>query len=93
MVSFAFTEEQEAFREALETYARKVLLPGYRDRAASADFPLEILADLGRLGVLGIGLPAEGGGSPARRPRSRGRATRRPPWSTRVSPARPARPA
>ena len=63
MVSFAFTEEQEAFREALETYARKVLLPGYRDRAASADFPFEILADLGKLGVLGIGLPTELGGT------------------------------
>jgi cyclohexanecarboxyl-CoA dehydrogenase len=63
MVSFAFTEEQDAFREALETYARKVLLPGYRDRAASADFPFEILADLGKLGVLGIGLPTELGGT------------------------------
>jgi cyclohexanecarboxyl-CoA dehydrogenase len=63
MVSFAFTEEQEAFREALESYARKVLLPGYRDRAASADFPFDVLADLGRLGVLGIGLPTEFGGS------------------------------
>jgi hypothetical protein len=26
MVSFAFSEEQEAFREALEAYARKVLI-------------------------------------------------------------------
>ena len=63
MVSFAFSAEQEAFRETLDSYARKVLLPGYRDRAARADFPFGILADLGQLGVLGIGLPEEFGGT------------------------------
>jgi enoyl-CoA hydratase len=36
---------------------------------------------------------ARDGGSPARRPRSHGRATRRRPSSTRASPARPDRPA
>ncbi len=63
MVSFAFSAEQEAFRETLDSYARKVLLPGYRDRAACADFPFDALADLGQMGLLGIGLPEEFGGT------------------------------
>ncbi|MCU1650327.1 MAG: acyl-CoA dehydrogenase, partial [Pseudonocardia sp.] len=34
MLSFAFTEEQEAYRVELARYARTRLLPAYRDRAA-----------------------------------------------------------
>lgn len=63
MVSFAFTEEQEAFRRTLDTYARRELLPAYRDRAASTEFPFEVLKQLGDLDLLGIGMPEEFGGS------------------------------
>ncbi len=63
MVSFAFTAEQEAFRETLDAFVRKVLLPGYRERAAAPGFPMDILAELGELGLLGIGMPEEYGGS------------------------------
>jgi cyclohexanecarboxyl-CoA dehydrogenase len=63
MVSFAFTDEQESFRKTLDAYSRKELLPGYRDRAASTEFPFEILKQLGDLGLLGIGMPEQYGGS------------------------------
>ncbi|MGH3745242.1 MAG: acyl-CoA dehydrogenase family protein, partial [Mycobacteriales bacterium] len=63
MVSFTFTDDQEAFRATLTDYARDKLLPGYRDRAARTEFPFDVLADLGKLGVLGIGLPEECGGT------------------------------
>ncbi|HWE90097.1 MAG TPA: acyl-CoA dehydrogenase family protein [Pseudonocardiaceae bacterium] len=63
MVSFAFTEDQQAFQETLSGFARKVLLPGYRDRSASTEFPFDVLRQLGELGVLGIGLPEKYGGT------------------------------
>lgn len=63
MVSFAFTDEQEAYRVELARYARTRLLPAYRDRAASTDFPWDAHKELAGLGVLGIGLPEEFGGT------------------------------
>ncbi|MET8427883.1 acyl-CoA dehydrogenase [Nocardia sp. NPDC004860] len=63
MVSFAFTDEHEEFRKTLEAFSQRVLLPGYRERAASAQFPFDIYEKLGDLGVLGIGLPEEYGGT------------------------------
>src|ERR1700743_2965082 len=75
MVSFDFTSEQSAFQKTLGDFSRKVLLPGYRDRAALTDFPFEILRQLGELGVLGIGLPEEYGGTGAEDPVTLGLAT------------------
>lgn len=63
MLSFAFSEEQEAFRATLEDYARSTLAPAYRERAASTEFPFDALAELGELGLLGIGMPKEYGGT------------------------------
>ncbi len=63
MVSFAFSDEHEQFRKTLEDFSRKELAPHYRDRAASTAFPFDVLRQLGELGVLGIGLPEEFGGS------------------------------
>ncbi|HEX4359426.1 MAG TPA: acyl-CoA dehydrogenase family protein [Pseudonocardia sp.] len=63
MLSFAFTEEQLAYRAELARYARTRLLPRYRDRAAVAEFPWDAHKDLAALGVLGIGLPEEFGGT------------------------------
>jgi cyclohexanecarboxyl-CoA dehydrogenase len=63
MLSFAFTDEQEAYRAELARYARTRLLPAYRDRAASTDFPWDAHKELAGLGVLGIGLPEEFGGT------------------------------
>src|SRR5271155_6040650 len=68
MVSFDFTPDQTAFQKTLVDFSRKVLLPGYRDRAASTEFPFEILRQLGELGVLGIGLPEKYGGTGAEDP-------------------------
>ncbi|WP_243794864.1 acyl-CoA dehydrogenase family protein [Saccharopolyspora gloriosae] len=75
MVSFAFTEEQREFQQTLQDFSRKRLLPGYRDRAASAEFPFDVLRQLGELGVLGIGLPEEYGGTGAEDPITLGLAT------------------
>jgi cyclohexanecarboxyl-CoA dehydrogenase len=63
MVSFEFSDEHEEFRKILQSFSERVLLPGYRERAASAQFSFEIYRQLGELGVLGIGLPEEYGGT------------------------------
>jgi cyclohexanecarboxyl-CoA dehydrogenase len=75
MISFEFTADQTAFQQILTDFSRKVLLPGYRDRAASTEFPFDILRQLGELGVLGIGLPEEYGGTGAEDPVTLGLAT------------------
>src|ERR1700736_4113242 len=75
MISFEFSPEQIAFQKTLTDFSRKVLLPGYRDRAASTEFPFEILRQLGELGVLGIGLPEKYGGTGAEDPVTLGLAT------------------
>ncbi len=63
MISFAFTEEQEDFRRGLAQFAHDVLRPGYRERASKTEFPWDIQRKLGSMGVLGIGLPEEYGGT------------------------------
>jgi cyclohexanecarboxyl-CoA dehydrogenase len=62
MLDFSFSEEHEEFRATLRDFARKELLPGYATRSASIEFPFELLAKIGQLGVLGIGLPEKYGG-------------------------------
>ncbi|GAB3688582.1 acyl-CoA dehydrogenase family protein [Saccharopolyspora tripterygii] len=75
MVSFEFSDEQSEFQRTLAEFTRKRLLPDYRDRAASTTFPFDILRQLGELGVLGIGLPEEYGGTGAEDPIMLGLAT------------------
>jgi cyclohexanecarboxyl-CoA dehydrogenase len=75
VISFEFTRDQAAFQKTLVDFSRKVLLPGYRDRAASTEFPFDILRQLGELGVLGIGLPEKYGGTGAEDPVTLGLAT------------------
>ena len=57
MISFEFTEEQEAFRRTLARFAQDVLRPGYGKRASRTEFPWDIQRQLGSMGVLGIDLP------------------------------------
>jgi cyclohexanecarboxyl-CoA dehydrogenase len=63
MLSFELTEDQQAFRTELARYARARLRPAYAERAAKTDFPWDAHKELAALGVLGIGLPEEFGGT------------------------------
>jgi cyclohexanecarboxyl-CoA dehydrogenase len=65
MLSFRFSEDQEAFRASVGAFARRELAPAYRARAGEHTVPKDVLKALGDLGVLGIGLPSEFGGSGA----------------------------
>src|ERR1700731_1333931 len=75
MISFEINPEQIEYQKTVVDFSRKVLLPGYRDRAASTEFPFDILRQLGDVGALGIGLPEKSGGTGAEDPVTLGLAT------------------
>lgn len=62
-ISFTFTDEQEQFRSAVAEFAQGKLAPGYRERAGSHAYPMALHAEMAALGILGIGLPEEYGGT------------------------------
>jgi len=62
-LSFAFTDEQEQFRRAVARFAERRLAPGYRERSGLDAYPMALHAEMAALGVLGIGMPAEFGGT------------------------------
>ncbi len=62
MVGFKLDEEQEALRSTVQEFAREVVAPvigGYYERR---EFPYEIVAKMGKLGLFGLPFPAEYGG-------------------------------
>jgi cyclohexanecarboxyl-CoA dehydrogenase len=65
MLSFRFSEDQEAFRASVAGFARRELAPVYRERSREDTVPKHVLRALGGMGILGIGVPSEFGGSGA----------------------------
>jgi short-chain 2-methylacyl-CoA dehydrogenase len=59
MVGFTLNEEHEALRSTVEEFAREVVAPvigGYYQRG---EFPYEIIAKMGKLGLFGLPFPEE----------------------------------
>ena len=59
MVGFALDEEQEALRVTVAEFAREVVAPvigGYYERG---EFPYEVVARMGKLGLFGLPFPVE----------------------------------
>jgi short-chain 2-methylacyl-CoA dehydrogenase len=62
MASFTLNEEQEALRSTVAEFAREVVAPvigGYYERG---EFPYEIVARMGKLGLFGLPFPEDYGG-------------------------------
>src|SRR5258708_5444258 len=62
MIDFTLNEEQEALRGTVEDFARQVVAPvigGYYERG---EFPYEIVARMGKLGLFGLPFPEDYGG-------------------------------
>ena len=62
MVSFLLDEEHERLRATVADFAREVVAPvigGYYERG---EFPYEIVAKMGKLGLFGLPFPEEYGG-------------------------------
>jgi cyclohexanecarboxyl-CoA dehydrogenase len=65
MLNFSFTEEQEYFRKMLKEFAREELLPNYTKWDREGIMPRYLWNKLGELGVNGLRIPVEYGGSGA----------------------------
>jgi len=61
-MDFSFSEEDELLRETVRRYATERLAPDYA-RWESEPFPRDRIRELGHLGVLGLLIPEEYGGS------------------------------
>src|SRR5579864_3367233 len=59
------TDEQRMLRETAREFAQKELAPHSAEWDREARFPRETLAELGRLGFMGMLVPAEYGGAGA----------------------------
>jgi alkylation response protein AidB-like acyl-CoA dehydrogenase len=79
MVSYQLAPEQQDLRDSVAQFAREVVAPvigGYYERG---EFPYDIVARMGKLGLFGLPFPEEYGGATRRswrsareRPRSSG---------------------
>src|ERR1043166_7181211 len=56
------TEEQKHIREAVRSYVKKEISPIIEDYAQKAEFPKQIIKQLGELGCFGPTVPVEYGG-------------------------------
>src|SRR6185437_2431843 len=61
-MDFQFTEEQQMMRTMVRDFAKEEIEP-YIPRMEAGEFPREILTKMGELGLMGITVPEEYGGS------------------------------
>ncbi len=64
-MDFKLTEEQEFIRQAARDFAESEIKPGAAERDEKAEFPTDIVKQLGELGFMGIAVPEEYGGTGA----------------------------
>ncbi|RJQ68023.1 acyl-CoA dehydrogenase [Pseudonocardiaceae bacterium YIM PH 21723] len=62
MPDYRLNEEQESFRKVVEDFARGVVAPQAHAFDASGEFPYEIVAQMGEMGLFGLPFPEEYGG-------------------------------
>lgn len=63
MLNFSFTEEQEEFRKVLKDFTKAELLPTYMEWDRKKSFPHHLWKKMGELGLTGLRIPIEYGGS------------------------------
>ncbi len=61
--SFALSEDQEFLRETVRRFAEERIQPGTFERDVRHEFPLEIIQELGELGLCGMMINEEYGGT------------------------------
>jgi short/branched chain acyl-CoA dehydrogenase len=61
-VDFDLTGEQEEFRAAVREFAREVIAPAVEEFDREERFPLEIVRQMGELGLFGLPFPEQYGG-------------------------------
>jgi alkylation response protein AidB-like acyl-CoA dehydrogenase len=61
--SFRLTEEQEQLRREIRAFAVKEIAPHVMEWDESSTFPMAVVKELGRMGLLGVLVPADLGGA------------------------------
>ncbi len=64
-MDFAFTQEQEAFRGSVRSFSERVIAPRAEELDETEEFPVDIVLEMGTLGLFGLPFPEEYGGSGA----------------------------
>jgi len=62
MIDFRLSEEHEALRKTVQEFAREEVAPVIGDLYEKAEFPYEIVAKMGQMGLFGLPFPEEYGG-------------------------------
>ncbi len=62
MIDFRLDDEHETLRKTVEEFAREEVAPVIGDLYEKAEFPYEIVAKMGRMGLFGLPFPEEYGG-------------------------------
>jgi alkylation response protein AidB-like acyl-CoA dehydrogenase len=60
---FEFTQEQQQLRKEIRDFAAREILPNVMRWDEASEFPVDVVKQLGRMGLLGILLPTEYGGA------------------------------
>ncbi|MEE8601866.1 MAG: acyl-CoA dehydrogenase family protein [Euzebya tangerina] len=61
-ISFELTEEQRALREVVRHFAVNQVAPRAEEMNATGEFPLDLVAQMGQMGLFGLPFPEEYGG-------------------------------
>src|ERR1700742_3139939 len=61
-IGFRLDEEHEELRKSVEEFARDVVAPVIGDLYERGEFPYDIVARMGRMGLFGLPVPEEYGG-------------------------------
>src|ERR1700727_3301219 len=62
MLGYQLDEEHEELRKSVEEFARGVVAPVIGELYDKGEFPYEIVAQMGRMGLFGLPVPEEYGG-------------------------------
>ena len=62
-MDFQLNDEQQQLRRSVREFAEREIAPHVMEWDEASKFPLEVVKELGRLGLLGIIFPAEYGGA------------------------------
>ena len=62
-MDFAFTPEQDEFRKTVRQFAEEVIAPRAQEMDETEEFPVDIVRQMGELGLFGLPFPERYGGS------------------------------
>ena len=64
-MEFRLNDEQKMFRDMVRDFAKNEVEPGASERDKKAEFPHDLIKEMGELGLMGVFIPEEYGGSGA----------------------------